>query len=215
MSHSDKIFQNKQELIDTLVGPDDVVLDVGFWGQGLTIDKKNWVHSLLLKRARKVYGIDLYFDLNKLANKENYSRQNAENFGFSFGFDVIFAGDLIEHLSNPGLFLDSCRKNLKDNGKLIITTPNCFGLFNLAEKISKYEPTVNSDHTCYFNLKTIKQLLKKNNFEVSEYYYLYSLGLDYKESWKKKILNLFYYFFSKFTSKFIDTLVIVARKKDL
>ena len=206
-----KIYKNKKELIEKLINPDDVVLDVGFWGQGIGVSDKNWVHNLLLNCSRNVYGLDLDFDIKKLNNKENYQKANAENFNFDIKFDIIFSGDLIEHLSNPGLFLESCSRNLKKGGKLILATPNCFNFFNITEKISKLEPTVNKDHTCYFNKKTLKKLLEKNNWKVDKIAFLYSLDVNYKESFKKKILNIFYYLLSKITSKYITTLIIVVK----
>lgn len=208
------VYKNKTELIEKLVNVNDIVLDVGFWGQGININDKNWVHNLLLNKAKSVYGLDLDFDLDRLSNKENYKKASAENFDFDLKFDLIFAGDIIEHLSNPGLFLDSCTRNLKPDGKLIITTPNCFGFFNLTEKISKDEPTVNKDHTCYFNKKTLTQLLAKNNWQVDDISYLYSLELNYQQSLKKKFLNIIYRLISKLTPKFSVGLVIVAKKKN-
>jgi len=207
-----KIYKNKKELISDLVGAKDVVLDVGFWGQGIGINDQNWVHNLLLNRAENVYGLDLDFDLERLVNKSNYQKASAENFDFETKFDIIFCGDVIEHLSNPGLFLESAGRNLKKSGRLIITTPNCFNLYNLAEKLSKDEPTVNKDHTCYFNRKTLEQLLKKNGWTAEKIAYLYSLEVDYKESLKKKFLNMLYYLLSKFTHKYATILVVVAKK---
>lgn len=207
-----KIYKNKRELIDELISLDDVVLDVGFWGQGIGVNDKNWVHNLLLNHSKNVYGIDLDFDINKLDNKNNYQKVSAENFNFDIKFDTIFSGDVIEHLSNPGLFLESCSRNLKKEGSLIIATPNCFNFFNITEKISKSEPTVNKDHTCYFNRKTLAQLLQKNGWKIDKIAFLYSLDVNYKESFKKKILNIFYYLLSKITSKYITTLIIIAKK---
>lgn len=209
------IYKNKKELIENLIKKDDCVLDVGFWGQGVKINDYNWVHQILLKHAQSVYGLDIDFDLeriSKINNINNYQKGSAEEFDFKTKFDVIFAGDLIEHLSNPGLFLKFCAKNLKEGGRLVITTPNCFNLFNLTEKISKTEPTVNHDHTCYFNYKTLKRLLEKNSWKMTEMHYLYSLGIDYKESYKKKFLNVIYCILSKITPKFLETLVVVAKK---
>ena len=140
------VYKNKRELIENLISSEDIVLDIGFWGQGVTADDKNWPHKLLKNRAKDVYGLDLDFDTTRF-DKSKYFKMSAEKFSIPIKFDVIFASDLIEHLSNLGLFLESCSKHLKPSGKLIITTPNCFNLFNIAEKITKYEPTVNSDHT--------------------------------------------------------------------
>lgn len=208
-----KFYKNKKNLIEKLVKKNDYILDIGFWGQGININDKNWPHNYFLEKSQNVYGLDLDFEETKLKNLENYKRSSAEKFSYNFKFDVIFAGDLIEHLSNPGMFLESCRLNLKDDGILILTTPNCFNLFNLAEKLTKREPTVNHDHTFYFNNKTLAKLLAKNDFKVYEVSYIYSLGVSYVESYKKKFLNLIYYLLAKFTDKYLETLVIIAKIK--
>lgn len=207
-------YKNKKELIASTISTQDIVLDVGFFGQGVDSAKPNWVHRLLKQQAKDVYGLDLAFDTALFPN-DHYLKASAEQFSFDQKFNVIFAGDIIEHLSNPGLFLDSCAKHLLDDGRLLITTPNCFNLFNLAEKISKGEPTVNKDHTCYFNSKTLKQLLEKNGWEVIQTDFLYSLEVEFKESLKKKILNMMYKIVSLATPRFLETIVVTAKKKPL
>jgi len=204
----DKIYKNKEQLIQSLIKKDDIVLDVGFWGQGVGINDKNWPHRLLLKQSNNVYGLDIVFDIDRLKNKDNYKKSNAENFDFDIKFDVIFVSDLIEHLSNQGLFLDSCKRNLKQGGKMIITTPNCFNLYNIAGKIMNLEPVVNKDHTCYYNIRTIKSLFKKNGWKIQSIGFLYKLDCNYKESFKKKFLNFIYFILSRFTNKYMETLVV-------
>ena len=208
-----RIFSNKKELIESVVGKEDVVLDVGFWGQGVRIHDDNWVHNILVRQAKSVYGIDLEYDEKAFSGTGKHKKASAESFSFDVGFDVIFAGDIIEHLSNPGLFLESSLRSLKESGRLVITTPNCFNFFHLTEKIMKPEPTVNSDHTCYFNRKTIKRLLEKNGWEVKSMDFLYSLDVKYRESWKKKILNIAYALLSRMTPKFCVDIVVVAERR--
>jgi 2-polyprenyl-3-methyl-5-hydroxy-6-metoxy-1,4-benzoquinol methylase len=207
---------NKIELLDKLISKDDVILDVGFWGQGITIDDEKWPHRLLLDRAKEVYGIDITYDESKLdqADRHRYKKAAAEDFSFDIKFDVIFAGDLIEHLINPGLFLDNAKKYLKPNGKLIMTTPNTFGLFVMAGKLTRPEPPINSDHTFYFNQRTLGVLLKKCGWEVTELGYMYTLDYEIKESLKKQFLNLIYLLLSKVTTKFYETFVVVAIVKN-
>ena len=204
------IYKNKKELILSLITGSDTVLDVGFFGQGVQTGSAEWPHALLQKQAALVYGLDLDFG-PEYKNNPRYFKASAENFVCPLSFDVIFAGDVIEHLSNPGLFLDSCKRHLKSDGQLIITTPNCFSLFSMTEKITKYEPTVNKDHTCYFNIKTLSQLLEKNGWMVDGVGYVYTLGEYHDESWRKKVLNILYKLLSLVTSKFLETIVIVAR----
>lgn len=44
-------------------------------------------------------------------------------------FDVMVAGEVIEHLGNPEALLLATRELLKPGGKLIVTTPNPFALW--------------------------------------------------------------------------------------
>lgn len=204
------VFKNKTALIQALVTKDDTVLDIGFLGQGIQDDDENWPHKVLKDRAKEVYGLDLELS-ERYANDPHYQEASAESFSFPTTFSVIFAGDLIEHLSNPGLFLDAVKRHLAPGGRLILTTPNTFNLFNLAEKLTKYEPTVNPDHTFYFNSKVLAKLLEKNGMRADEFHYVYSLEYTHKESLKKKFLNVLYALLARFTDKFTETLVVVSR----
>jgi SAM-dependent methyltransferase len=206
------IFPDKAALIDALVRTEDRALDIGFWGQGVSAADPHWPHRLLIARAREVWGVDLEYDDAALPqDAARYCRASAESFDLGGElFDLVFAGDLIEHLPNPGLFLGAAARHLAPGGRLVITTPNAFNLFNLFEKLSKREPTVNPDHTCYFNEKTLRQLFVKCGWSVDEVRFVYSLGVRHRESWKKKVQNLFYRLLAIFTDKFVETIVVVA-----
>lgn len=203
------MYYDKLELLSKHVASTDTVLDVGFLGQGIQKNNTRWPHALLKQRAKDVYGLDLCLG-SEYKDNPHYLEASAEQFAFPVKFDVIFAGDLIEHLSNPGLFLRCCAAHLNPNGRLILTTPNTFNLFNLAEKLTKREPSVNPDHTVYFNSKVLRKLLEKNGMGAREVGFLYTLGYDHAESWKKKFLNGIYWILSQFTDKFIETVVIIA-----
>jgi 2-polyprenyl-3-methyl-5-hydroxy-6-metoxy-1,4-benzoquinol methylase len=203
------IYKNKKELLQRTVKAGDAVLDVGFWGQGIQEDNPKWPHAILKKISSDVYGIDLALP-EKYKSDPHYREMSAEDFSFPDKFDVIFAGDLIEHLSNPGLFLLCCKRQLKPGGKLVLTTPSAFNLFNLAEKITKREPSVNPDHTVYFNSNTLEKLLQKNGMHATEVGSLYSLEYEHRESLKKRFLNAVYKLLSLGTDKFIETLVVIA-----
>jgi 2-polyprenyl-3-methyl-5-hydroxy-6-metoxy-1,4-benzoquinol methylase len=208
------LYNNKRDLVESILRPTDVVLDVGFWGQGVDPTNEKWLHNIIKSKAKEVYGLDLEVSEEFLKDSVHYKKVAAEHADFPVNFDVIFAGDLIEHLVNPGLFLDACKKMLKEGGMLVLTTPNTFNLFNLVEKITKYDPTVNPDHTFYFNQKTLKVLLQKCGFEVNKFHYVYKLDTKFVPSFKKKILDFVYAFLAKFTDKFIETIVVVAYPKE-
>ena len=90
------------------------------------------------------------------------------------GFDLILAGDIIEHLDNPGTFVESCAEVLADKGALYISTVNTFGIVRFVKCLFRYE-AVHPDHTAYYSHKTLVRLLKMNGFRVVDKGY-YRLG---------------------------------------
>lgn len=202
------IYKNKKELLEKWSSPANTVLDIGYHGQkgGKFFNNETSPHAVLQRSNKATYGLDLEGE-----EDEFHYRGSAEDFSIPQKFDVIFALDLIEHVSNAGLFLDSVKKHLRSGGTLVITTPNCFSLFHIAGKITRYEPTVNKQHTCYYNLKTLKHLVSRYNLEITEIAYLRDLECIFVESWKKKILNIVDLLLSLFTTKYMETIVLVLK----
>lgn len=205
-----KIYKDKRELIEDVVS--GKVLDVGFWGQAVAMQSPNWPHRILEEVAGEVWGVDLKYDGS--LGYEKYYKSGAEDFHLPIThyFDYIFAGDIIEHLSNPGLFLDRCAEYVAPAGKLVITTPNCFNLFSMAEKLIRSEPSVNPDHTMYFNHTTIKKLLEKNDWKIVGTHYIRTPKEKLTLSKKRSFLYLLDNIVSLFTPKFSESIVVIAGK---
>lgn len=75
-----------------------------------------------IKKINKIFSIDI----NKYKDDINYIISDL-NKDFPIGdnlLDIILSVELIEHLENPRHFLRQCKRCLKDNGTIIITTPN-------------------------------------------------------------------------------------------
>ena len=81
-------------------------------------------------------------------------------------FDLIIAGDVIEHLPNPGQFLDSCRHALEPGGVLLITTVNTFGVARFAKALL-YHEAVHPEHTAYYSHRTLQRLCAMCGLRVS------------------------------------------------
>ncbi len=85
--------------------------------------------------------------------------------------DVILAGEIIEHINNPGLFLQGTKRLIERTGAdLILTAPNAFG-FSYLWRILRKKELVHPDHNFYFSYTTLSTLLKKCGYEVVEFYY--------------------------------------------
>jgi 2-polyprenyl-3-methyl-5-hydroxy-6-metoxy-1,4-benzoquinol methylase len=72
-------------------------------------------------------------------------------------FDLIIAGDVIEHLPNPGQFLEGCREILAPNGAVLVTTVNAFGVSRFAKALLFHE-AVHPEHTAYYSHRTLSRL---------------------------------------------------------
>jgi 2-polyprenyl-3-methyl-5-hydroxy-6-metoxy-1,4-benzoquinol methylase len=165
------------------------VLHIGCADHEVRKNSKHWVHERLYKRFSYVVGIDISeknIQIMRNYGYENLYIANAENFFIEENFDTIIAGELIEHLSNPGLFLFQVNKHLKRNGRLIITTPSPFSLINIAYAWLKYPKTCqNSEHAMWFCPRTLKSLVirygfKEEYFSMIQDYELDNLSIKYR-----------------------------------
>ncbi len=165
---------------------------------------KPWIHAFLSKYAKKIEGIDLAEDAVKKFKSLGYNIKlgNVEEMNYNNKFEVIFAGDLIEHLSNPGKFLNKSYIALKPKGKLILTTPNTFSFLRILRVIFGFtnNPKVNPEHTFWFSPKTIKELIRREGFKnIKVHYYSMNHGIIF---WLSKIIG----------KKFLNNMMIITEK---
>lgn len=150
------------------------ILDVGCVNHDASrADDPNWLHQHLDARG-DVLGIDyLAADIRELqAEGWNVECADAEVMDLGETFDVIVAGELIEHLANPGAFLTRARDHLSDTGRLILTTPNPWGVTYLKRLVTPGEVHCNDEHTCWLDRRTLRQLLERHGFEVAEHEFI-------------------------------------------
>jgi SAM-dependent methyltransferase len=157
-----------EEILCRVIGPD--VLDVGCAGHIPKPGSAYWLHGRLRDKFPSVVGIDL--DANNVqqlreSGYENIYVANAEDFDLNSKFDTIVAGELIEHLSNPGLFFSRCRVHLKPQGRVVVTTPYTFALLYILYAFIKFPKTCqNDEHAIWFCPRTLSELASRNGFRV-------------------------------------------------
>lgn len=114
------------------------------------------MHISVVGVATAVLGIDrrdsdgvIGFDL------DDVSQQSLP--GSDFAPDIVFCGEVIEHLSNPGWFLTRLRRQFATT-PVLITTPNAFSAAG-AQQIQRGIENVNIDHCFWPSFRTLKTLL--------------------------------------------------------
>ena len=173
------------------------------------------LHTLLAAVSESLYGVDLHANtIQKLRDEygvDNLYVGNVEALDIDFGtdFDVIVAGELIEHLNNPGLFLDSVSRYMRPTTRFVITTPNLHGL-----KVFIYSlvgrQRIPPDHSLGFSFKMLNEILERHGFYVEKWY----TSVEQFVSRRNKLANDLFQVLFKMSPQHADTMIAVIRKRD-
>lgn len=144
-----------------------------------------WLHRMIKNVSSELTGLDiLKEDIEKL-NNEGYNiiYGDAENFQLNQKFDIIIAGDLIEHLSNIGLFLNCVKEHMDSNSIFIFTTPNPFSFEQSMIALFDNRVYVNSQHTVWLDPNVSWELLSREGFNIIDFHWIdtmYSFSVQRK-----------------------------------
>jgi SAM-dependent methyltransferase len=142
-------------------GPRPSVLDVGCATGALlaALRDRGWdAQGVELSEAQAEYGRRRY--------GLRISAGTLESAAFPPGsFDLVHASHLIEHLNEPGPFLDEAARVMKPDGLLALTTPNADG-FQAKVKGSYWRSAI-YDHLYLFSARTLRAMLSARGFEVA------------------------------------------------
>ena len=119
------------------------------------------LHEVLKLAAKELYGVDkvkgdwFVLDCDDLGIAELPSPE----------VDLIVCGEFLEHLRNPGFFLD---RLVKQKTPVLVTVPNAFSAVSRYWVNTRKIECVNAGHYCYYSYRTIRHLLESSGFEIAE-----------------------------------------------
>lgn len=134
------------------------------------------LHLKIKKVCNNICGIDIDrigMELAKQKGINDIILLNAINISqlkCNFKIDIIVAGEIIEHLPNPGLFLRNLRRYINSDMQIIITTPNAYNIFRLLLILIGYE-RIHNEHIQLYSYSTLKHLIETMNLEIAQTYY--------------------------------------------
>jgi 2-polyprenyl-3-methyl-5-hydroxy-6-metoxy-1,4-benzoquinol methylase len=142
------------------------LLDVGCASR---YGRPDWLHGLLATEIPDLVGLDIDEGTVKKLQSEGYDVRKADARDFDLGrrFEVVFAGELIEHLDDVRGFLTSVRRHLAPGGRLVLTTPNAFYVANFVYRWGGHGQ-VHPEHTCWYCEDTLRRVLAVNGFPTTE-----------------------------------------------
>lgn len=133
------------------------------------------LHQKLAGAATKLWGVDLDAEgIRKLREEHRIAdllvcdAEHLEAVASIVGrVDLVVAGEILEHVHNPGLVLKSVHAILASHGTLVVTVPNALGLRVWLHGLRGRE-SVHPEHVAYFSPYTTYNVLQKLGFDVEE-----------------------------------------------
>lgn len=172
----DDFIEPRIYIVSRWIGKDKKVLDAGCYNGKYS--------EIFLKNDNEVYGIDASRDAIEEANKRGV-KATVGNLEARFPFDdktfdVVHAGEVVEHLYDTDIFISECRRVLKAEGLLIVTTPNTLSLprrilylfgngrfFEASNTFSTEQKAVG--HIRFFTKKLLKRFVESKGFKMEKY----------------------------------------------
>lgn len=163
----------------------DFGCSTGYYGEYIKKNKNAAVYGVEISEdrfeAEKVLDGVYSFDLDGEWPAAIYERK----------YDVVFYGDVIEHLKDPEEALRKTKKLLKLNGKVYVSTPNIAHTSIRLELLGgnfEYESMgiLDNTHLKYFTLNSLTKLVTDAGYSIDRIDYSIS---DYPKEIVQEILN--------------------------
>jgi SAM-dependent methyltransferase len=122
-------------------------------------------------------------------------------------FDIVVAGELVEHLSNPGRFLTGVGRLLAPDGRLVLTTPNGIGLKYFLHAAAGRDRS-HPDHALLFSFSTLNTLLARHGFVPTEWA---TTMEEFERPRNRRTRRLLRWLFRRYPA-IADTVVVVATR---
>jgi SAM-dependent methyltransferase len=126
------------------------------------IERPEWRHGRIVKRARRCVGVDILEELTKELNTRGFNVvcvDATSDRDIGERFDVAFIGDVLEHVNDPTRLLRFAARHLQPGGRIFASTPNPFS--------RKFHRRFRRDGTAIANLDHVAWITPTHALEIA------------------------------------------------
>lgn len=179
-----------------------------------TGDETHWAHGALTAAGFSVLGVDILHESLREMEESGYEVAYMDAQAIppeGETFDTVFAGELIEHLDNPGNFLRGCLPRIRHGGRLVISTPNVSSPLYLLHFLKSSEKTLHPEHCFWFDAPFLRQLVERCGYRVIRLEYLDDFRPEVSDSKSYKAYVALWLKIRRFAPKrYRSNLIVVA-----
>lgn len=155
------------------------VLDIGSidhsWKTALGLGEA-WPFRKISQVAKNAMGLDLLAEDARILREHGFNivHGNAEHFDLGREFETIICGDIIEHLSNIGSFLQSVARHMARDSICVITTPNPFSIEQTMLALFHGRVSVNAEHTVWLDPQVMYETVSRSPLHIVGFYWVHT-----------------------------------------
>jgi 2-polyprenyl-3-methyl-5-hydroxy-6-metoxy-1,4-benzoquinol methylase len=165
------------------------VLDLGVVDHNSDSDRReHWLHGQLAEVSSEILGLDVVADEVELLASRGFTVASMDVTRGEMPpgeWELIVAGELVEHLGNPGGLFEAADRMLSAHGTFVLTTPNPYALWRVFQNIND-RTHENLDHALLLSPWGIIELAERNGLVLSRYR---GIG-PHPVGWKARVADL-------------------------
>ncbi|MFA5123982.1 class I SAM-dependent methyltransferase [Zavarzinia sp.] len=150
------------------------VLDIGMAAHAMRyVDQPQWRHGRIARAASHCLGIDILESLTAELGKRGFNVRCVDatsDIDLGERFDVIFAGDVVEHVDNVVRLLQFAARHLAPGGRLYVATPNPFSRKFFRQLKRDGVMVVNLDHIAWITPTQAMELARRAGIALAAYH---------------------------------------------
>jgi 2-polyprenyl-3-methyl-5-hydroxy-6-metoxy-1,4-benzoquinol methylase len=149
------------------------VLDIGVADHNVADGEPNQLrHAFIAERAKYVLGVDIERDQINTLKELGYNVVAVDatsTCDLGEVFDLVFCGDVIEHIDKPVDLLGFASRHLAPNGSILVTTPNPLAFYFFWKNLRQGPLIPNLDHVSWITPTLALELARRSGLSLAEY----------------------------------------------